>query len=358
MTFITPPSKQAECHCCEVSPCSALPRLTRIILLLGICLPLWSVVTVQAAKQSDAQAFTAEGTISTAIYTRPNNPNPAYKSECRVSFSYSNGWWQIEGLFNQPEKMAGTIQNCRRVPDGVRSFYNWAKPNGDAPNTKAVTPSATAYAINFPPPESIELFVTWLALCPNAELPITAEGTMRRLLTVELLDHPKNEGRYSIKRLEPDGLFVSELVVTNNGIDFGMNEALIKRSPPFQNGYAETMYQIIETTNINGLPFPLAAIYRRFLPLPNANTSSDLFETVIARLRIDKLTGFNSQQVSKIKPPPVMVALDQRLPNLPKGVTVNYMLTNDQWRAANDPTLVALASAYCSASVEMSFLRV
>jgi len=340
LLLINPSRKHIEGQCWEVAPFRALASLFSWV-LLSVC----SVVPVHAAKQPTAPAFTAEGTISTAFYTIPGTP-AVYMSECRVFISSSNGWWQIEGVFKQPDTMAGTTENCRRLPDGVRCFFLWPKLSGDAPNTKAVTPSATAYAISFPPPERTELFVTWLALCPNAELPTTGKGTIRRLLTAELLNHPNNEGQYAIHYLEPDDVFVSELVITNNGIDFGINQTLITNRPPFHNGYTESMYQLTKTTNVNGMTFPLEATYRKFAPLRNASTSGDLFEMLVARLRIDKLTSFDSQHVSDNASPPVMVALDRRPPNLPDGITVNHMVTNDQWLAAKDPRIVELASTY------------
>jgi hypothetical protein len=44
--------------------------------------------------------------------------------------------------------------------------------------------------------------------------------------------------------------------------------------------------------------------------------------------------------------PPLLLALDQRPPGLPMGVTVNHLVTNDEWLSITNQRLANLATVY------------
>ena len=267
--------------------------------------------------------------------------------EAAARFWYSNGWWQIECTFASPERVAGKVENCRRISDGVR--YGTSVPQEFRGTTDKVWPTAKALAIPFPPPPRVELFVTWLALCPDPELPVIDSKRIRRLNLPQLLDHPKNIGTFSSRMLESGGSFLSELIVTNNGILFGPNETPTQYPGPFADGFVETTFEATERTNVWGISFPLHATLSRFSPRLGGKNREDLRLGAITRLDVTKIGGLDTEELRGHAAPTLVVALDRRAPKLPDGITVNHIVTNDEWLPAKDPRMKALVAAYTGA---------
>jgi len=66
----------------------------------------------------------------------------------------------------------------------------------DTASKNEVLETAVAEPISFPRVEQLDLFLPWLCLCPNAELPIIGNGRMKRLLATSLLGNSRNQGSY------------------------------------------------------------------------------------------------------------------------------------------------------------------
>jgi hypothetical protein len=193
-----------------------------------------------------------------------------------------------------------------------------------------------------------ELLITWLALCPNAELPIIDSKRIRKFNQVELLNHPKNVGTYSSRLLETGSSFLSELLVTNNGFYFGPDHNPTRYSGPFADGHLELAFEVTASTNVGGITFPLSAAYSRFVPRREGKSKEDLRLGAITRLEISRIGGFDADELREHALPSRVIALDRRATNLPDGVTVNHVVTDDHWPPAKDPRMIALAALYTS----------
>ncbi|MBI3416610.1 MAG: hypothetical protein HY043_15060 [Verrucomicrobia bacterium] len=60
-------------------------------------------------------------------------------------------------------------------------------------------------------------------------------------------------------------------------------------SPPYQNGYTNAIYQVLTTTNVGGMFFPLRATLTMFCQANNAVNSNDLFACNIYDIRTKKV---------------------------------------------------------------------
>lgn len=296
------------------------------------------------ASEVSIPPFVAEGTISTRLYADPRTTNATMAAEAAVLSWYSNGWWQIECTFTSPERVAGMVENCSRISDGVR--YRTFQSKQDRHDDGDVWPSASALAIPFPPPTMGELLITWLALCPNAELPIIDSKRIRKFNEVELLNHPKNVGTYSSRLLETGSSFLSELLVTNNGFYFGPDHNPVRYPGPFADGHLELAFEVTAMTNVDAIAFPLRAAYSRFVPRREGKSKEDLRLGALTRLDISRIGGFDTDELREHALPTSVIALDRRATNLPAGVTVNHIVTDDHWLPAKDPRMTALVAAY------------
>lgn len=288
--------------------------------------------------------FVAEGTVSVEVFSAPPQSKVMLRMEAHVSFCYSNGWWQAECKYTAPSNMVGLIENCRRLPDGIRQILT--SPENARSSREKVMPSAMVFPIAFPPPEKPILFTAWLTLCPTVELPIIDARHMRRLIAREQLDHPKNIGTYLLKTIQPQNLFISDLAITNNGVDFGPGLVPISRRGALAQGYLESMYTLQETTNVSGIIFPLRARYSRFAPLQDAPTASSIFPVLTATVSIERFGSMTTGCMNDSSVPERFVALDKRFGNLPQGTTVNHYITNDHWLLASDPRMLRLREGY------------
>jgi hypothetical protein len=314
------------------------------------------LLAAQTTSASDATAgsgispFTAEGTVLTEAFQKPGASNATMRIEKDFFFSYSNGWWQMElknkkGGFQMDtplpkdvsaEQMAGTVVNCRNISDGIRYVATSRKGAAMAAVTN-VWRIANLESTAFPPPEMTDLFISWLTLCPNPRLPIIEGNKMRRLISAEFLKDPKNPaGEYALKYAGPDNAFVSELRITNNGMVPMSDGTLLKLSPPFDKGHLEFEYKVLETTNWNGVVFPLRSVLYKHTALPGGRTQKDLFSSVVARLNVPEI---DLRKAS-------FMVYDNRLPHLPGLPPIKYVTTNDLWVPATNQALVKFAAAY------------
>jgi hypothetical protein len=342
----------------------ALLKLVRAVgFALVLVLVNQSYSALSAAVTDNMPPFTAGGTVSLQLFLKAGATNATKKTEKEVYFSYSNGWWQIElkkekGSFQSGDKalpkgpsaeqMAGAITDCRNISDGVRYLLTGRKQQEMAAVSN-VWLSAFLESTTFPPPEMSDLFLCWLTLCPNPELPVNAGNKMRRLISVDFLKNPQNQGEYTLQHLAPDNVFLSELCITNNGTILMRDGSLMKLLPPFDKGHLEFDYKILETTNWNGVMFPLRSVLHKYVPLPGATNREGLFAALESRLSIGSFqVGVESPEIDLKKSKFVVMVHDNRLPHLPGREPIMYVVTNvnDHWMAATNPVLVQYAALF------------
>jgi hypothetical protein len=343
---------------------SALSKLARAgVFALVLVIVNQSHSALSAAVSDNIAPFTAKGTVLMEVFQKAGGTNASLrlKIENEVFFAYSNGWWRLELEYKSgnlqtnaavpkgvpSEQLSGNLVDCKNIPDGVR--YVITRRN--APDSIGVTnilKTACLEPTKFPPPEMPDLFVCWLALCPNPELPVIDGSKMRRLISSGFLKDSENRGEYGLKYIAPDNAFLLELCITNDGMVPMHDGSLMKQPAPYDKGYREFEYQVLETTNWNGAVFPLRSVLHKYVPLPNGSSREDLFSAVVVRLNVESIqAGFERPEVDLTKS--MFMAKDNRLPHLPGRQPIRYAATNDQWVAATNPALVRLAAAYNSA---------
>ena len=281
--------------------------------------------------------FVAEGRLLTREFRTDTNLN--CRTDASVVFLYSNGWWQVEARYSYLHLARGitNVESCMRIPDGTRSYIMFEGISNTGMTTASACPNS------FPPSGRSELLVPWLGLCPHPELPLIDGKRIRRFINLpdyrpKIFNAPQNEGLYEAKYLAPEGDFLSELMVTNNGFGLELNvektsledEGTIQRyAPPFDNGYTELHYKLIESTNLNGVTFPLRAVCERFSPNWGGKNRDDLRVGLLSELIVTRISFSGKDVARRIVAPSEMFAFDARPPNL-KKTTADYVVHDDQ----------------------------
>jgi hypothetical protein len=289
--------------------------------------------------------FAAKGTILVEDF-RPGETAPYYTIEADVSFYSSNKWWQVEVRPKNPAKGDLALQSCMRIPDGIRTYHLFKDDTREGMTAVDVCPIA------YPIPGNWIALYTWLSLCPNPELPIIDPGRMRRFINIpncapKLFTHPENEGSFTLGRLQPENAFLSELAVDNNGISIGLGAdqtaELIPFRPPFDSGFTELTHRMLESTNLNGLKFPLKTVIKRYIPnwLPEARDS--LFMSSIAHLSVHELSTDPTVLDERTTAPQRVLSIDSRPLDLPNNRTVDYVVTNGLFSSVSHPNIQTLA---------------
>lgn len=291
--------------------------------------------------------FFAAGTISLEA-RNPRESEPYLNVNAEFFFHHSNDWWQVEIKYPNQQQNKPSFQCCMKIPDGTRSYTLF---EGDT--RKGMTPADVCPAA-FPPPGLTIMFDSWLSLCPNPLLPVIRGNRMRRFLNVptcrvSLLMHPQNEGKYTATYLGPQAHFLKELFITNNGINLDIgSDNLDEIKPfraPFDKGFEELHYQMLESTNIGETTFPLRSVLRRYIPAWVGNTNGYLFVSTLTQITVNQITFSEGREFSRTPPPSRLFAYDSRPHNLPEDHTVKYIVTNDQWKRVADPEMVRLAES-------------
>ena len=307
-----------------------------LIAYFGLC----STVTAAGVP-----AFAAYGSVS-AEWFEPGGTT-RYKSEADVTFLYGAGLWQIDLDIKSPADQAGHHKSCKKVPEGVRYFTEMSpsasRTVGDMPLTPAV-----AEPVAFPPPEDASLLCVWLTLCPSPALPIIGPGRIRAFMPVPLMLHPRNEATYSAEYLDAGSVFLSKLLITNNGLLFLSGADPVRFQKPFGDGFFDSAYRVLDRTNIAGVSFPVRSEVRHLNPKPGAERVDDLYLVSIQKLNVRKVEFLSNGETPSepVATPHLLAAFDQRPPGLPKGVTMNHLVTNDEWVSITNQRLASLATVY------------
>jgi hypothetical protein len=230
-----------------------------------------------------------------------------------------------------------------KIPDGTRSYMVFERGT----NTGVAT-SAMACPLSFPLSGSTAMLAAWLGLCPYPELPLIDGKRMRRFISLpdyrpKIFNAPENDGFYAAKYLAPANAFLSDLVITNSGFSIELkvdkngpeDEGRIMRyPPPFENGFTELQYQVIETTNLHGVTFPLRAVCKRFHPNWNTKDPDDLHVSLQSELTVTRISFSGKDRVSRIAAPSEMIATDAR-----PGARSAYRVRDDQWKPVSGPEI-------------------
>jgi hypothetical protein len=296
-------------------------------------------------------SFVADGDITVDRYGH-SDLAPIIHTEGKFTFTYSNSVWEIQ-VYSQKgnvpgidqAKFSNTVIYCKRIQDGIR-YYVTSATNGN----KSALPVAQAVPIAFPPPDQNSLFACWLTLCPNPELPIVDLKSIRRFLSTELFKNTNNIGKYFASYLDA-GPFLSTLSITNNGVEFISETEILKQDVPFKDGYLEFAYQVLATTNINGLTLPIESVTYEYSTKEKATKNTDVYPVLVFKLKIQKITPTTEVLFSE---PKQLVAMDRRPGDLPNGKSVNYVVKNDKWAATNDRQLVKFAETTRQLNLQVS----
>ncbi|EEF60944.1 hypothetical protein [Pedosphaera parvula] len=276
--------------------------------------------------------FVAEGTVTTPVY-HPGNPESDHNKEADFRFAYSNGWWEVEIKYPHAKAHTPLVSDCMRIPDGVRSYILFA---GNT-NSKAMT-GASACPMLFPAPGHWAELTAWLSFCPHPELPIIEGNRMRRFLNLpncalDLFNDPRNEGTFAARYLEPEKAFLSELNITNNGYYIELMEDIRRYPPPYQNGFWEFRYEVLQTTNLNGHTFPTKAALKLGAILAHAESSMH----TVTEINVKRISFSASDLARKNTAPEELFAFDHRPPNLEKDESKEYIVKHDQWKPVPRP---------------------
>ena len=296
--------------------------------------------------------FIAEGFVSLESHRNPLDTNDVIKSDGTVLFSYSNGVWQTQFSYQHfydpgltvPEGRMATMIDDKRIPDGVREIISFpSDTNTVTADGRRISKTALVRPGNFPSVGQQEVFLPWLSLCPNPELPLVNSSLIHNFLP-EFSDNPKDQGGLKVSYIEPEKQFLSELVITNNGTVFRSDGTIMEWPEPYKNGFIEFSYKVLETTNCNGINFPLNAVLYQFSPLPSGKSSEDTYPAIVTRLSVQQIDV--GGHILTLKPVPAFVlALDKRL-GLKSGQTMNYGVTNDQYYSLTNQRMEQLANIY------------
>jgi hypothetical protein len=309
------------------------------------------LLTMAASADQTVSPFIAEGTVSWQGFDEsPTNIVAVSKTEGKFLFSYSNDVWQVQFVYQtnycslvpMGQNITGAMIDVRSIPDGIREIDTFpANPAAPSVDKNDVHPSAIATTNRFPEWVSQEVFLPWLSLCPQPKLPFVNSNLMRIHFDREVLDNPKNKGRFQLTYLEPEKQFLQELSVTNPGMLFLADGGTRDLPYPYKNGYCQFAYKVVETTNCGGLVFPFISTLYQFTP-SSAKPLGKLYPAVISQLQITRIDIYG-RELRLAQVPYDLVALDRRPTGLVNDVTVNYDVINDQWPSTTNGRLKRIA---------------
>lgn len=295
---------------------------------------------------SSIPPFLAQGLVS----AKPD------ESTATFSFAWSNGWWRVQITQAHPLNSGPVLQDCMKVPDGVRHYVLFAKEAPAALTSATVCPNAY-------PPAGLAggMFQCWLSLCPYPELPLVDGRRMHRFLNLptcqpELTNDSRDEADYALGYLMPGHAFLSELSLTNNGTWLDLTEksdfAFIQYGGALQaGGFPEMEYRLLETTNVGGILFPrLATVSYPGLGLVEPAGRNEREAHWVVKISVTNILlhgGFEGPAA-----PAKLFAMDYRYPRFssagrPFNPYLGSVITNDSWQAARplDRTLRLLPPA-------------
>jgi hypothetical protein len=299
--------------------------------LLKVSLALYLGPCLIAMADGKVGPFAVQGTLIQKSFREGDVMTSASKAD--FSFCYSNGWWEAQLIDDIPPH---TIENCMTVPGGLRRFTFF-----EGFTNQGMIPAETC-PLPFPPPGLPRMFTLWLSLCPNPQLPLIDDKKMHRFAMVpdcevEILNLPENIGIYRLSYLEPGKAFLSRLSITNNGLYVGMDvgrsggleKTIFSYSPPFDLGFLETQFEVLATTNRDGVAFPLRAVLKLMSPNCSTKNRQDTVVRAETAVEVTSIKALSPSSLAALTAAPgEMFAQDLRSTN---GTCAVYVVTNDFW---------------------------
>jgi len=301
---------------------------------------------VDISANAGGGIFSVAGTVKTTVYG-PESGSVRYSVSGHFNYQCSNSWWQIETRTSNSLTGKVAIENCMSINDGVRHFTLFEG------STNKGMPLSIACPIKFPPPGRIEHFAIWLMLSEKPELPLLGKDKIRRFINVpdcqaDILNHNQNQGQFVADYLNSGGRFLSKLTIRNDGVRIatdlspeGNLTAIIDRFPaPFEKGFTELDFSIVETKKTEDLILPGAAIYKKFSPKRDGKGFEDVYAPIITEIKVEEWkSGVSEQAVMGIAPPEKLYAMDYRPQELKAGKSVSYVSKGDEWKPVSDPQI-------------------
>ena len=304
-----------------------------------------ALLGVDARGGDDIPPFIAEGVVTTKVF-RPSTSNYFGRVDGKVWFSYSNETWHVQFTpqytFPIPLNEANrSVEDWKIIPNGIRKmviFINNTNTIGS--NGVALRQFAEAITNTFPLASKKGIFLPWLSLCPDPKLPLVDSNSIAFNFQPKFSGHPKNRGTYSVTFLGPQAKFLAELDITNNGSAFDMDGNSFNYQTPYNRGFREHSYRVLEITNLHGITLPMRAVLYGFSPVPNGKSSEDLYRSSVTEMFVENY-DFNFSRPPLVPVPSFLVALDYRLST--NDLHANYDVLNDQWPPIANGRLQRLA---------------
>jgi hypothetical protein len=286
--------------------------------------------------------FVAEGAVIWEQF-RPLDTNYLLHGDGHFFFIYTNGVWDIQIAYGHylhptlriPDPAEGTLLDCKRIPDGIRQI---ALFRGDTNH-----PYAVAQRGSFPAFLQRELFLPWLTLCPDPQLPMVNSNLIRFDFSAEFENEPGNQGRFDRVNLAPDDFFISKLDVENNGTFFMSGLGPQQYPGAYKDGFREFSYRVTATTNVGGIEFPTSSLLISYAPAPGGRSREDLYASVVVRLAVESIS-LSGQASNFVSMPNHLIAADSRPPGLKTQAPASYEVIDDTWAPVTNSRLERLAA--------------
>jgi hypothetical protein len=97
-------------------------------------------------------------------------------------------------------------------------------------------------------------------------------------------------------------------------------------------------YRVIESTNLNGVRFPVRAVCKRFAPNWGGKDRNDLRVVMQSELIVTRISFSAKDMAGRIVAPARMISDDVR-----PGVNIGYFVDDDQWKPVSDPEIARRA---------------
>jgi hypothetical protein len=310
------------------------------------CVVVVALSTLLQARADDGEPtlppFIAGLQVDVALFSA-SDTEPLATREVSALVACSNAWWQIDTRHRNTlgQDMHGSYMS---IPDGVRFIGVSPETAAQVTDTNIIV-AADACPLPFPPPAVLDAFVLWLAMCPNPELPLTSDGRIHRFTDsgrcpIELFNDPKGTGTYGLEFWDDTKGFISSLRITNNGVRIdafpnasGSWEVRYTPFPaPFDRGFVEFSYEVLETTNYNGYRLPLRAVAKRIFATSNPPR---LYENAICKINLLSIEGLTPAAAAALTRAERLLVRDLR-PRARPGPSA-YLITNEAWKATSDP---------------------
>ena len=300
--------------------------------------------------------FIVRGVVSYVACQNQLDTNCVFTKDGDFLFSYSNGIWQIQFTerhythpklnFEYPDSPMGAMTDDKRIPGGMRQINTFA-PSAEASKFAGKNQKRLALVRPARMPNIADkcLFLPWLSLCPNPELPLADSNHIHYVFDDKVLGTTNDVGGFRATYFGPGNCFLSELVATNNGRELMADGTVFKLPPPYDHGYVGFSFQALETTNCQGIEFPLRTVLSEFTVKAAGKTREDIYPAIVSTLTVQQI-DIGGRHLLLAPVPASVVAMDSRSPVLKNNVTMNYEVTNDQYFALTNVFLKRLENMY------------